>query len=175
MMQLVPVTTKRQYIPSTEYLTQISPTIERFESKPEPPIVLRRDFFAPVSIPEYYTEEELTETSITLQPQRLIRELEKLYTFDNTKEIKNFLLTNDYLIETLFEAPGYIYRVFGQVPIHLELHHDPEEDWDELFIIIRSLYSAEEAIRRENQLVEEWFLEKMDDTQSKLNITEEPL
>lgn len=174
-MQLVPVTTKTQYIHSTKYLKQLSPSIDRFESKPEPPIVLRRDFFAPVSIPEFYAQEELTETSITLQPQRLIRELEKLYTFDNPKEIKNFLLTNDYLIEILFEAPGYIYRIFGQVLIHLELHHDPEEDWDELFIVMRSPYPAEEAIRRENQLVEEWFLERMNDTQGRLNIAEEPL
>lgn len=174
-MQLIPVTTKKRYIPSTEYLKQPSPTIERFESKPGPLIVLRREFFAPVSIPEFYTTEELTETSITLQPQRLIRELEKLYTFDNPKEIKNFLLTNDYLIEILFEAPGYIYRIFGQVPIHLELHHDPEEGWDELFIVIKSAYSAEEAIRLENRLAEEWFLDRIKDTRGRLNITEEPL
>jgi len=103
------------------------------------------------------------------------RELENLYIFENFKEIKNFLLTNDYLIEILFEAPEHIYRIFGRVSIHLELHHDPEEGWDELFIVIKSLYSAEEAIRLENRLAEEWFLDRMKDTKGKLNITEEPL
>ncbi|HHT9124249.1 MAG TPA: hypothetical protein ACFYD6_00350 [Candidatus Brocadiia bacterium] len=103
------------------------------------------------------------------------RELENLYIFDNSKEIENFLLTNDYLIEILFEAPEHIYRIFGHVPIHLELHHDHEEGWDELFIVVKSAYSAEEAIRLENRLAEEWFLDRMKDTKGKLNIIEEPL
>ncbi len=178
-MQLIPVTTKKRYIPSTEYLKQPSPAKERFESKPE--IlgillgILGRGFFAPVSIPDFYEGEDLAETSITFQPQRLFRALENLYIFDNPKEIKNFLLTNDYLIEILFEAPCYIYRIFGQVPIHLELHHDPEEGWDELFVVIKSTYSPEEAISLENRLAEEWFLDKMKATQGRLNIIEEPL
>jgi len=173
-MQLIPVTTEKRYIPSTEYLKQPSPTVERFESKPEPLIILRRGFFAPVSIPDLYEKKEFAETSITLQPRRLIGKLENLYIFDNPK-IKNFLLSNDYLIEILFEAPRYIYRIFGQVPIHLELHYDPEEGWDELFVVIKSTYSAEEAIRLENRLAEEWFLGKMKATQGRLNIIEEPL
>lgn len=115
------------------------------------------------------------EASITFQPQRLIGELEKLYIVDNPKEIKNFLLTNDHLIDILFEAPDHIYRIFGQVPIYLELHHDPEEGWDELFIVIKSTYSAEEAVKLENRLAEEWFLNRIKDTKGKLNITEEPL
>lgn len=103
------------------------------------------------------------------------RELENLYIFENSKEIKNFLLTNDYLIEILFEAPEHIYRIFGQVPVRLELHRDPEEGWDELFIVIKSSYSAEEAFKLENRLAEEWFLNRIKDTRGRLNITEEPL
>ncbi len=174
-MQLIPVTTEKRYIPSTEYLKQPSPTIERFESKPETLVILRRRFFAPVSIPDFYEVEELAETSVILQLQRLIRELENLYIFDNSKEIKNFLLTNDYLMKILFEAQGHICRIFGQVPIHLELHRDPEEGWEELFIVIKSPYPTSEARRRENQLVKEWFLDRMQATQGKLNIAEEPL
>lgn len=64
----------------------------------------------------------------------------------------------------------------GQVVnIHLELHHDPEEGWDELFIVIRSPYPPAEAVRRENQLAAEWFLDRIKDTRGKLNIIEEPL
>ncbi|MEW6409980.1 MAG: hypothetical protein AB1488_07695 [Nitrospirota bacterium] len=174
-MQLIRATTEKRYVPSTKYLKLSSPAIERFESKPEQLLILRHGFFAPVSIPEFYSTEELTETSKTLQPLRLIEKLEDLYTFDNPKEIKNFLLTNDYLIEILFEASDHIYRIFGQFPIHLELHRDPEEGWDELFIVIKSTYSAEESIRLENRLAEEWFLNRIKDTRGKLNITEEPL
>lgn len=162
-MQLISLTTGKPYIPSISFFRESLPVISG------------RGFFAPVSIPDLYRKEDIAETSITLQPQRLISELEKLYIFDNPEEIKNFLSTNDYLIEILFEAPEHIYGTFGQVPVHLELHHDPEEDWDELFIVIKSTYSAEEAIRLENRLAEEWFLNRIKDTRGKLNITEEPL
>jgi|GEM_PF-900841 len=173
-MQLIHGITKERS--STEYLKQPSSTIERFAPKPIFFTVLKRGFFAPVSITsEFYTTEEPLETSVTFERQRLIRKLEGQYTFDNPKEIEYFLLTNDYLIEILFDATIHIYRIFGQVPIHLELHHDPEEGWDELFIVIKSTYSAEEAIRLENRLAEEWFLDRIKDTRGKLNIIEEPL
>ena len=105
--------------------------------------------------------------------KKTIKKLEKLYTFDNPKEIENFLLTNNYLIDILFSAPDHIERIFGMVLLHLELHHDPEEGWDELFIVIKTPYKTEEAIRLENRLAEEWFLDRTKETNGKLNIIEE--
>ena len=172
-MQLIPETTKKPYITSTKYLRYPPHAIERFELRSET-VILMREYFTPVLIHELYGE-EIAETSVILRPQRLINKLENLYIFENPKEIKNFLLSNNYLIEILFEAPPHIYRIFGQVPIHLELHHDPEEGWDELFVVIKSTYSPEEAISLENRLAEEWFLDKMKATQGRLNIIEEPL
>jgi hypothetical protein len=174
-MQLIPATTEKLYIPSTEYFKKPLSVIGRLEFKSEHPVILRRGSSAYTSISEFYRTEESPGTSIILLPQKLIRELENLYIFDNPQEIQRFLLTNEYLIEILFEAPVHIYRIFGHVPIHLELHHDPEESWDELFIVINSPYCAEEAIRLENKLTEEWFLDRMEETKGKLNITEEPL
>ncbi|MBI5166246.1 MAG: hypothetical protein HY998_00710 [candidate division NC10 bacterium] len=56
----------------------------------------------------------------------------------------------------LKEGRERIISVFGEnVKICLELHHDPEEGWDELFIVIKSAYSAEKAIELENRLAEE--------------------
>ena len=164
------MTTQKQYIPLTDYLNR-----QGFELKLGPLVILSGRFFAPVSIPEFYEKEEFIENSLTFWLQKLIRELDNIYIFDNLKEVNKFLLTNDYLIEILYEAPYYIYRIFGEIPIHLELHHDPEEGWDELFIIIKSTYTAEEVIKLENKLAEEWFLDRMKDTKGKLNITEEPL
>lgn len=177
-MQLLSGITKKQYIPHippTEFLKQPFSVIERFGMQSGEFIIFSHGFPAPVSILEFYMEKRPSETSITLQPQRSIKELEELYTFDNPKEIRNFLINNNYLIEILFEAPGHIFRIFGQVPIHLELHQDPEEYWDELFIIIKSACSTDEAIRLENRLAQEWFLDKMKDSKAKLNIIEEPL
>lgn len=141
----------------------------------EPLVFIWRYFPTSISIPEYHSPKELIDTSITLQPQRKIEELENLFIFDNPIEIKNFLLANNYLIEILFEAPGHIYRIFGQVPIHIELHHDPEENWGELFIVVKSTSKPEEAVMLEERLAKEWFLTRIKDTKGKLNIIEEPL
>lgn len=91
-------------------------------------------------------------------------------------EVISFVRKYPFLLSILEEAPDQIYRMFGKdILLRLELHHDPEEGWDELFIVIRSAYSAEEAIRLENRLAEEWFLDRIKETRGKLNITEEPL
>ena len=95
---------------------------------------------------------------------------------DRRKEIQKFLEEENYLYPILEEAKDRIISVFGEnVKIFLDLYHDTEENWDELFIIIKSSYSAEEAVKLENRLAEEWFLGRMKETRGKLNITEEPL
>lgn len=101
--------------------------------------------------------------------------LKKKYIFINEKEIEDFLWRNKELIEILFEAPSNISEVFGEVPLYLELHHDPEEDWEELFIVIKSSYNPEEAVALMDKLGEKWFLNIIDKVGNKLCITEEPL
>jgi len=116
------------------------------------------------------------ETSIFFDKQNKITRLENLYYFHNPDEIKRFLLTHDYLIEHLFEAYDQIRRIFGEnVEIHLEYTIDPEEDWDELFIVIKSPYPAEKAVELERKLFDEWFVHIMDKLNNKLNFIEEPL
>jgi len=104
--------------------------------------------------------------------------LEAMYEIpvDHKKEIAGFLKSHKYLHPLLKEAKPQIISVFGEsVKICLELHHDPEEGWDELFIVIKSACSPEEAIKLENRLAEEWFLDRMKYAKGRLNITEEPL
>ena len=117
----------------------------------------------------------IKENSVSIKPPKLFKELERFYTLKNPKEINEFLLDNESLFEILFEAPEQVLRVFGKTPLLLELHRDPEEGWDELFVIIKSPFSVEESIRREDRLGEKWFLEKMPSTKGKLNVVEEPL
>ncbi|HRU92103.1 MAG TPA: hypothetical protein P5268_03590 [Candidatus Marinimicrobia bacterium] len=116
-----------------------------------------------------------TEVSVYLLPYKLIDELKRIYIYENPQEIKTFLLLNKDLIPVLKEAPDYIYRVFGRVPIYLELHSDPEEGWDELFILIKSSLPAEEAINREKKLFDIWFSRIIHKVGNRLNYTEEPL
>lgn len=116
------------------------------------------------------------ENSIILKPQKDIRLLEILYNFENPMDVKRFLLTNKSLIEIVFEAHRQIKRIFvEEINLFLELHHDPEEDWEELFIVIKSPYAPIKTRELMDDLDRSWFLDIMDKTQGKLCITEEYL
>ncbi len=101
--------------------------------------------------------------------------LEKTYTLKNHGEIKQFLIVNDDLIPILVEGYEQITKIFGDVPVYLELHSDPEEGWEELFIVIKTGYPTKKAFELENKLFEEWFIRIMDKVNGRLNFTEKPL
>jgi len=130
--------------------------------------------FPPPRIAEL-SKERSEQSSVYLLPLNQIDYLENIYIFENPKEVKRFLLSNTDLIEILLEAHEHIFRIFGHVPICLELHHDPEEDWNELFIVIKSSYKPEKAIELEERLFNEWFIRISNKVAGRLNFTEEPL
>ena len=118
------------------------------------------------------------ETLDSLKKEKVFGELEGMYEIPTGRreEIGKFLEKHEHLFPILKEAEEQIASIFGEnVKLCLELRHDPEEGWNELFIVIKSGCSAEEAIELESKLAEEWFLDKMKDTKGRLNITEEPL
>jgi len=114
----------------------------------------------------------------SLEREKALGEIEGMYEIptNGREEIVEFLARHDYLFPILKEAEEEIAAVFREgARLCLELHHDLEEGWDELFIVIKSEYNVEEALRLENRLAEEWFLDRMKDTKGRLNITGEPL
>jgi hypothetical protein len=114
------------------------------------------------------------ESPVTPSHSRLIDALKERYHFNNKDQISLFLLTNSFLSSILLEAPEHIYRIFGYVEIYLEHLFDPDEGTEELFILIKSPYPIDKSIRLEDQLFDEWFDDKIDSTQGKLNIAEVP-
>lgn len=141
-----------------------------------PPIPIRYSYTGEPKILVPKDIESSTESSIFLQVQKKIEYLKNIYIFDNHNEIISFLLdNNEDLLDILWEASNYIFDIFGKVPIYLDLHHDPEEGWDELFIVIKTHYSPEKALELENKLFEEWFIKVIDKVKGRLNFTEEPL
>jgi len=109
-----------------------------------------------------------------------VSEFASIYQFyeipDNEEKIISFIKEYPFLLSILLEAPREVKRIFGEnVPLGLELHHDPEADFEELFIVIKSTCSAEKARELMDKLGEEWFLNLIELTNNKLSITEEPL
>ncbi len=104
-----------------------------------------------------------------------IRDIGDIYNLVNRETIMSFLKENAFLIKILKEARKNIEAIFGtSVHLHLQLHADPEEDFEELLIVIKSIYDPEETLDLLNELDKSWFVKVMDSAQGKLNITVEP-
>lgn len=99
-------------------------------------------------------------------------------TFSITEEqilpLLAFLLRHKFLIPILSEAPEHIRNIFGyKIKLSLDLDRDPEGEFEELFVVIRTMRPAEEAIDLLGKLDEVWFLKVLPKTRNQLNITVE--
>ena len=85
------------------------------------------------------------------------------------KEVLQFLEKYPRLLPLLCEAPEHIFSIFGRdAELLLELHKDPEEAYDELFVVIKTKRAdAVELLER----LDEWFLQFAKDIDNKLNFT----
>lgn len=158
-MQLI--STKQHYEPSTEY--QKWPLlIDRIESATETWGIQKILSFVPMNIiyPVRESEEEL---SVFLRPTKDIELLESIYTFSTPNDVKRFLLSHDFLINTLFEAHKQIKRVFKEniVEVYLEYSRDPEEDFEGLFVTVKTNLSPEKSLDLLDRFDEEWFLDNV--------------
>jgi len=107
----------------------------------------------------------------------LINELYQFHEdeWHNKEDIINFIQEND-LYDVLISAPANIREVFGNdIKLVLELQDDPEEDWTELVIKIKTKYSAKKEVELESKLFYKWWVTIMDKVGNKLNYMGEPL
>lgn len=155
MIQPVSINTPQSLIPKGS-----SYTLTAFEPKPR------------VSTSKIYQN---IESSIFLLVQKQIESLKDIYIFQNPEEIIQFLLSNKDLIEILLEAHKYIFKIFGEVPIYLELHHDPEEYFKCIFIIIKTNLPVEVALDLLDRFDEEYWLYIEDTISNILEVTISPL
>lgn len=89
-----------------------------------------------------------------------IEALAGIYKFDNPKKVDIFLYkAGKPVIEILKDAPNQITRVFGDVRLHLKAINDPEEDFEALFIKIKTDLPAARALDLLDELDNEWWLD----------------
>ena len=107
---------------------------------------------------------------IARQPQA--DRLEEIYTFRRPPEVAEFLGENPFLVPVLFEAYPEIEKYFGRTaPVFLEVVTDPEAADDrELYALIGTRLSPEEALERLGQFDKDWWLRTLDRAQCKLCI-----
>ena len=96
-----------------------------------------------------------------LSPPDFQGDLKQFYSFKNRMEISEFLSVHKELYEVLIETHGQITRIFKDNinELYLKLENDPEEDFEALFVIIKTNLSPSAALALLNRLDEEWFLD----------------
>ncbi|HEX9974008.1 MAG TPA: hypothetical protein VGD14_18195 [bacterium] len=102
--------------------------------------------------------------------------LKKITSFPYTirgdkKELESFVIKNQ-LTNFLWEAIPHIRRIFGSdAQLFLELSDDPEGDFREIFIVIKTNHEINKALRLLERLDQEWFLSIINRVGNCLNIT----
>lgn len=114
------------------------------------------------------------------EPIEVFERIEQLldkYFFNNADEeieIINFIYEHKFLIPILEQAPAKIKSVFGEVKSYLSILEDPEdEDFVELFIVIRPNVKNEIATKLLDKLADEWFIDILPQARGSLCITVE--
>jgi len=104
--------------------------------------------------------ESINENSVSIRKISEISQLEAIYSFHNPDEIKRFLSSHDFIIEYLFEEHEQIRRFFGEhiIEILLEYDKDPNENFEGLFVTIKTNLSPAESIDLLEKFDEEWWL-----------------
>ena len=115
---------------------------------------------ATYSVDELMHEAE-QEVSLVLTVHQHAQWLEHIFVFSDPGDVWRLLLTHEWLSAALLEAHGHILRVFDGsiVDLALEYDIDPEEGYEELFVIIRTNLSVGESLARLEKFDEEWWLE----------------
>lgn len=99
--------------------------------------------------------------------------LKQFYKFCEIDSVKVFLRRNRFLIPLLREVPEKIYDYFGQgqkLALKVSFDFDSPQS-SELWILVLTELSAKEAFPILEQFDEEWWLENLDRTDCKLNIS----
>jgi len=120
-----------------------------------------------IATPVPLTEKESIEEGVSLY---------QFYKFANNEEKIMSFIRKRHLLGILLEAVREIRRVFGkEILLELELHKDPEEDFEGIFIIIKTKRPPEESLNLLDRLDEEWWLDMDDDISNKLEIMVRPI
>lgn len=87
-------------------------------------------------------------------------QLKRYYTFKNI-EVENFLSKHTELSIPLLEASEQIEMIFSEnaAEIYLKVEADPEENFETLFIIIKTNTSPDKSLELLNRFDQEWWLD----------------
>ena len=106
-----------------------------------------------------------------LEANRDLPKLRTSYEFDNEEEIYSFVRRNPYVMSALLDAPLSISGRFEDSPLlALEVFTDPDEGYEQLFLLIRTTLAADDAQQRLDALYDDWWLDIVPSMKHKMAI-----
>ncbi len=103
-------------------------------------------------------------------PDQLFRAIG--YIVKNPIQVSAFLGSYPFFGKLLPSIKSKIETYFGDAPVYLEVTSDPEIPGDVILeVAISPLDEPAQALKKLRQLDQDWWLEAMDETQDKLDIT----
>ena len=116
------------------------------------------------------------EVSLFLEKSIKLEYLNSLYTLKNPTDIKRFLMSYDYLIDQLLEVRAQIENVISEnlVEIRLEYHKDPEEDYEGLFLVVRTNTTPEKSLDLLEKFDDEYWFDLEAPVRNLLTVTVRP-
>lgn len=106
---------------------------------------------------------EKSTPSIFEQIENELELLSVYYEYRKKREIVNFLINRQSILNLIREAPLQIQKHFGSdMKLAIEIIYDPEiEDFKILFIYIKTNLDVDEALKRLDKIDEEWHYEEI--------------
>ena len=150
----------------SEYDRSVSEDVSRYVDAMEEP--------AQIAISEpmrLIVGEDFGSASTIVSFEQSLRRIEELYSLNDRSTVKRFISNYPELANLLIEAFPHVQYHFGSYPdVELEVIRDPESDnFEELFAYIRTPLPPEAALKKLDQLDEEWFLDQLPRTEGKFN------
>lgn len=93
----------------------------------------------------------------------IIQDIEKLsecYTFRNYDANAQYLKNNPHLIYFLIKSRNKFEEYFPEADFILEVLYDPNEDFEDFILWIRTSISPEEAFKRLKAIDSDWWLKQ---------------
>jgi hypothetical protein len=100
-----------------------------------------------------------------------ISELDAWYIINDRDSVLGYLSRHPHLVPLLRDVVGAVQRFFpAGDELHLEAINDAETRTEQLYVIITTALSREEAEARLDRFDEEWWLDALDRTNADLTI-----
>jgi hypothetical protein len=94
-----------------------------------------------------------------------IKELLSFFTTNEDAKVVSFISNHSFLIEILQESLNQIKKIFGEniEELSLELYEDIEEEFECLFVVIKTTLLTKESHDLLEKLEDEWLLDNVSD------------